>query len=307
MRNAFAKEMTRLAGENEKIVLLSGDIGNRLFDEYKQKFPSRFYNCGVAEANMISVAAGMAMCGLRPVTYTIASFTTARCFEQIRVDVAYHNLPVVIVGVGGGLSYAENGATHQSCEDIALMRTLPNMKVVCPGDAFEAAAALSRVMEQDGPVYLRLGKKGEPLVHQARPGLTIGKSLTISEGREVRLIATGNMLPTAVEAAKKLNGQGIAAGVESLHTVKPLDEEMLRSAFSEARLVAVIEEHSVIGGVGAAVAQWLTGEPCAKARFLQFATPDSFLHKAGKQQYARQSFGLTADNICAKVMQALKA
>ena len=306
MRNAFAGEITALAAKNEKIVLLSGDIGNRLFDEYKRKFAGRFFNCGVAEANMISVAAGMAMCGLRPVTYTIASFTTARCFEQIRIDVCYHNLPVVIVGVGGGLSYAENGATHQSCDDIALMRVLPNMKIICPGDALEAAAALKKALEQDSPVYLRLGKKGEPAVHQKPPDFTIGKAMVISKGRRVCLIAVGNMLPTAVETAKKLKEHGIAAEVVSFHTAKPLDEELLRDAFSRFSIVATIEEHSIVGGVGSAAAQLLAQEPCKKARLLEFAIPDKFFHKAGRQQYARDCFGLSADNICGEILKTLK-
>src|SRR2546430_5284860 len=164
MRNAFATEITSLASEDERLVLLSGDIGNKLFDGYKEKFPERFFNCGVAEANMMGMAAGMALSGMRPITYTITPFTTTRCFEQIRVDVCYHNVPVIIVGVGGGLSYASLGATHHSCEDIALLRMLPNMTVICPGDAIEVRGALRAALRHDGPVYIRLGKKGEPIV-----------------------------------------------------------------------------------------------------------------------------------------------
>ncbi|OGS13558.1 MAG: transketolase [Elusimicrobia bacterium RIFOXYA2_FULL_58_8] len=306
MRNAFAREITALAEKNEKIVLLSGDIGNKLFDDYKKKVRGRFFNCGVAEANMMSVAAGMAMCGLRPVTYTIASFSTTRCLEQIRIDIAYHNLPVIIVGVGGGLSYAENGASHQSCEDIAFLSALPNMKIICPGDAMEATLALRKALEQDSPVYLRLGKKGEPAVHQAPPDFAIGKAIIVSKGSEVCLLGVGNMLPTAAAAAKALKEHGITAEVVSLHTAKPLDEELLRAAFSRFSIVATIEEHSIMGGVGSAVAQWLAQAPDQKARLLEFATPDRFFHTAGRQQYARDCFGLTADNICGGILRALK-
>ena len=158
MRNAFAQEITALAAEDKRIVLLSGDIGNRLFDPYKKQFPDRFYNCGVAEANMTSVAAGMALSGLRPVTYTIAAFNTVRCLEQIRVDVCYQGLPVVIVGVGGGLSYAALNATHHALEDVAFLRILPNMTVICPGDAWEVRAAVRAAIKHNGPVYVRLGK-----------------------------------------------------------------------------------------------------------------------------------------------------
>src|SRR5436190_12698442 len=162
MRNAFAAEILDRATEDPRVVLLSGDIGNRLFDKYKAKHPGRFFNCGVAEANMISLGAGMAASGLRPVAYTIAPFMTSRAFEQIRVDVCYHHVPVIVAGVGAGLCYASLGATHHSCEDIALMRSLPGMTVLCPADPLEVRLALKAALKLDGPCYLRLGKKGEP-------------------------------------------------------------------------------------------------------------------------------------------------
>jgi transketolase len=165
MRNAFADEITKLGAVDQRVVLLSGDIGNKLFDKYKEKAEGRFFNCGVAEANMMSVAAGMALCGLRPVIYTITPFTTTRCFEQIRVDACYHKAPVIIVGTGSGLSYAELGPTHHSCEDMAILRALPEMTVMAPGDVPELRAALRAALKQDGPVYIRIGKKGEPNIH----------------------------------------------------------------------------------------------------------------------------------------------
>ena len=165
MRNAFADELTKLGNEDARVVMLSGDIGNRLFDKFKDKHPSRFFNCGVAEANMMGVAAGMAMNGLRPVAYTITPFVTTRCLEQIRTDVCYHEAPVTIVAVGAGLAYSGLGPTHHACEDISFLRSIPNMVVICPGDAFEVRAALRASMQQDRPVYIRMGKKGEPVVH----------------------------------------------------------------------------------------------------------------------------------------------
>jgi len=169
MRNAFADEITKLADEDKRVVLLSGDIGNRLFDPLKERAPDRFHNCGIAEANMMTVAAGMAICGLRPVAYTITPFITARCLEQIRVDVCYQRMPVIIVGTGSGLSYASLNATHHSCEDIASLRVLPNMTVLCPGDPLEVRLALRAAVKHDGPVYIRIGKKGEPAIHKVRP------------------------------------------------------------------------------------------------------------------------------------------
>ena len=174
MRNAFADELTKLARENDKVVLLSGDIGNKLFDNFKKIDERRFYNCGVAEANMMGVAAGMAMSGLRPVIYTITPFTTTRCFEQIRVDACYHKAPVVIVGTGSGLSYAELGPTHHSCEDLAILRVLPNMTVLAPADEVELRQCMRAALRQDGPVYIRIGKKGEKIIPKADDRFEIG-------------------------------------------------------------------------------------------------------------------------------------
>ena len=182
MRNAFASEIAALADKDERVVLLMGDIGNRLFNDFRAAHPERFFNCGVAEANMTSMAAGMASCGLRPFTYTITPFATTRCLEQIRVDVCYHHLPVVVVGVGAGLSYASLGATHHACEDIAFLRALPGMIVVCPADPVEVRLAMRAVLAQDQPAYIRMGKKGEPVIHKSEPKFVLGKALVRAAG-----------------------------------------------------------------------------------------------------------------------------
>jgi transketolase len=306
MRNAFADELTKLGDEDARIVMLSGDIGNRLFDKFKAKHPSRFFNCGVAEANMMGVAAGMAMNGLRPVAYTITPFVTTRCLEQIRTDVCYHEAPVTIVAVGAGLSYSGLGPTHHACEDISFLRSIPNMVVICPGDAFEVRAALRASMRQDRPVYIRMGKKGEPVVH-AGPieNFQIGKAISVSDGKDVCLLSTGNMLPQAIEAAHKLKEQGISAQVVSFHTVKPLDEAYLKEAFDRFTLVATIEEHSLIGGFGAAVSEWLTDSRTTNQNFVRFGTPDAFFKKSGEQEYAREMLGLSAHQIAEKIIHAL--
>ena len=194
MRAAFADEIETLAAEDNRIVLLSGDIGNRMFDTFKEKSPDNFYNCGVAEANMTGMAAGMALCGLRPVTYTITAFNTARVLEQIRLDVCFQNLPVIIVGVGGGLSYASLNATHHALEDIAFLRVLPNMTVICPGDAWEVRAALRAALQINGPVYIRMAKKNEPLVHSSMPDFSIGKGLIVREGTDICFLNSGSFI-----------------------------------------------------------------------------------------------------------------
>ena len=306
MRNAFADELTRLGDEDSRIVMLSGDIGNRLFDKFKANHAARFFNCGVAEANMMGVAAGLAMNGLRPVAYTIAPFVTTRCLEQIRTDVCYHEAPVTIVAVGAGLAYSGLGPTHQACEDIAFLRALPNMVVICPGDAYEVRSALRAAMKQDRPAYIRLGKKGEPLVHRGPlDDFQIGKAITVAEGNDVCLLSTGNILPEAIEAAQKLEQQGISAAVVSFHTVKPLDEDCLEQVFDRFALVATLEEHSLIGGFGAAVAEWLVDSQTRPRQFIRFGTPDAFFKKSGEQEYAREELGLTARHIADQIVHAL--
>jgi transketolase len=306
MRNAFADELTRLGDEDPRVVMLSGDIGNRLFDKFKARHPSRFFNCGVAEANMMGVAAGMAMNGLRPVAYTITPFVTTRCLEQIRTDVCYHEAPVTIVAVGAGLAYSGLGPTHHACEDISFLRSIPNMVVICPGDSFEVRVALRAAMQQNRPVYIRMGKKGEPVVH-AGPieNFHIGKAITVSDGKDVCLLSTGNMLPEAIEAAHKLREQGISTQVVSFHTVKPLDEAYLKDAFDRFTLVATIEEHSLIGGFGAAVSEWLADRQTRPRKFIRFGTPDAFFKKSGEQEYAREMLGLKANQIAEKIVHAL--
>jgi len=301
MRNAFASEITKLGAEDPRVVLLSADIGNRLFDKFKAVAPDRFINCGVAEANMIGVAAGLAMSGLRPVCYTIANFLTYRCIEQIRIDLCYHHQPVVFVGTGAGLSYASLGGTHHSCEEMGMLRLLPGLAVVAPADAMEVRAGLRAALKHPGPVYMRIGKKGEPVIHQTEPHFEIGKAITVREGTDVCLLSIGNMMPVALEAAELLAGQGCSAKVVSFHTLKPLDTALLTAAFRDCAVVATVEEHSILGGLGGSVAEWLADQAAPRARLLRFGTADEFLHKTCEQEGAREHFGLTAAKIAAKI------
>jgi transketolase len=297
MRNAFADEITLLAAEDERIVLLSGDIGNRLFDTYKGNCPTRFFNCGVAEANMTSMAAGMALCGLRPFTYTIASFNTTRCFEQIRVDLCYHNLPVVIVGVGAGLSYAGLGPTHHACEDIALLRVLPNMTVICPGDAVEVRLAVRAALQHRGPIYIRLGKKNEPIIHHEDPPFQIGRAIVVREGSDICLLSTGNILPVVLDTVLLLEKVGVSAQVVSMHTVKPIDTDLLAAAFANFEAVVTVEEHTGLGGFGSSVAEWLVDNLPQKGRLYRFDTSDGFLCSCGNQENARKLVGLSSEHM----------
>jgi transketolase len=302
MRNTFAAEMTALSVDNPNIVLLSGDIGNRLFDNFKKANAERFLNCGIAEANMMGVASGMALSGMRPVIYTITPFTTTRCLEQIRVDACYHKVPVIIVGTGSGLSYAELGATHHSCEDLAILRVLPEMTVLAPCDVIELQQLLKAAFALDGPVYIRIGKKGEPNIHtESSLPIIIGKASRIREGRDICILATGTIMSEAVQAAELLEQKGISTRIESIHTIKPLDTDCLLDSFSNFPIVATCEEHSQIGGLFGSVAEWRAKQRGQLADIVSFAVPDKFMHEVGDQHYAREKFGLTANNIAAQL------
>jgi transketolase len=302
MRNTFAAEITEMARSDERVVLLSGDIGNRLFDAYKEDSGDRFFNCGVAEQNMMTMAAGLALRGMRPFVYTITPFVTTRCLEQIRVDVCYHEAPVTIVGTGSGFSYGALGPTHHSLEDVGILRLLPGMTVICPGDPTEVRLAARAALAHDGPVYLRIGKKGEPVVHRDIPEFRIGKGIEMRSGDDLYLVSTGTMLPVVVDASEQLGARGLSVGVISMHTVKPLDTDLLGTVFEKVRLVATIEEHSMIGGLGGAVAEWYVDEGISDRRLLRFGTRDEFLREPGEQGYARAQMGLAADELVDRIL-----
>jgi len=307
MRNAFAQEILALAHTDPRVVVLSADIGNRLFDAFKAEHPDRFVNTGAAEANTISMAAGLASCGFRPVCYTIAPFITYRCYEQIRVDVCYPQMPVTIVGTGSGLSYASLGATHHSCEDLAVMRVLPEMQVAAPADANDVRSCLRAALAGDRPSYVRIGKKGEPEVFPVPPPFAFGRWVTVRDGTDVCLLSTGTVLPVAQEAAEQLAESGWQPRVIHCASVKPLDEEMLADVFAAFALVATVEEHSLAGGFGSAVAEWVVDHHDRSARLLRFGTQDRFLHRLGGQHYARRQFGLTAERIFHQVKSDLES
>jgi transketolase len=307
MRNAFAKKIEELAGQDERVVLLMGDIGNRMFNSYRDKYPSRFFNAGVAEANMVTMAAGMAAEGLRPFCYTIAPFLTSRAYEQIKVDLGYHHLPVVLVGTGAGLSYASLGATHHSLEDIGILRTVPGLNIFCPGDSLELEAILPMTLDLASPSYLRIGKKGEPAVHSSVPSMEIGKNLLVQEGEEVCLLSTGNLLPVAVDVAGTLEKEGHSVRVESLPTLVPLDRDGILRVLKDFPVVATMEEHGRNGGLGEAVSSLFAAEGNLRAKLLRFDAGDAFLHKTCNQAQAREYLGLTTQNMVATISPHLNS
>ena len=304
MRNAFASEITTLVAEREDLVLLTGDIGNRLFDELKEIAPGQFLNCGVAEANMMSVAAGMALSGLRPVVYTITPFTTVRVLEQLRVGVCYHEAPVVIVGTGSGLSYAELGPTHHSLEDIAITRCLPGLNVLAPADSRELIAFLHEALENPRPTYMRIGKKGEPPLHPPGADLSIGTATTLRSGEDLAILCIGPITAEALRAAELIAANGPRVAVVSMGSVKPLDTDFLDELARRCGCWITLEEHGAIGGLGSAVLEWLAGTQHA-VRLTRMAVPDVFFHEIGDQAFARASLGLDTSSIYATIEEAL--
>ncbi|MCG7549872.1 transketolase C-terminal domain-containing protein [Pseudoalteromonas sp. Of7M-16] len=296
MRNAFAKVLTELAKQDSRLLLYYADIGNRLFNPLKEFAADRAINAGIAEANMASMAAGSAMMGHKPFIYTITPFTTARNFEQIKIDIAYQNQPVIIVGTGSGLSYANLGPTHHSFEDIALMRSLPNMNIVCPADADELEILMPQLIALNKPCYFRIGKKNEPQVHPSRPELKFGKAHVMHQGEQIAIIATGTIMPLAQALYGKLAECGLSPELVSLHTVKPLDKEYLNGCMSRFKHVITLEEHNVNGGMGSAVLEYFNDQNHQIAVH-RFGIPDHFIDQVHSPDDAREKAGLTLDAI----------
>ena len=306
MRNSFAKKITELATINNKLTLLAGDIGNRLFDDFKRQNPDKFFNCGVAEQNMIGVSAGLAQQGFLPFVYTIAPFCTSRCFEQIRVDVCYHNVPVTIVAVGAGLSYANLGPTHHSFEDIAILRTLPNMRILCPADPDEVEACLELAVAEPKPTYIRLGKKGEPRIHERlidRDELI--SSIHLRKGKKICLVSTGTLLKEVIDCSNILSQLGHNPSVYSVPQVKPFPFKFFEEIFSKYHTIAVFEEHSIIGGFGAAIAEWVIDNQVNTSKLLRFGINDEFYTKSGSQSYARHAVGLHSQAFASRILKAI--
>lgn len=296
MRGAFFQTLVDLAGNDDRIYLLVADIGFGVVEPFARKFPERFLNVGVAEQNLTGIAAGIAMTGKIVFTYSIANFPILRCFEQIRNDVCYHKANVKIVSVGGGYSYGPLGMTHHATEDLAVLRALPEMAVVAPGDPVEVRGATRAMVEHQGPCYLRLGRAGEPTIHDSAVKFRLGKAIQVRDGDAITIISTGALLQNAVQVADKLATRGIHARVLSMHTIKPLDEEAIVAAAQETRAIVTLEEHSVIGGLGGAVAECLA-ESGNSVPFKRIGLPSAFSSKIGSQEYLRSQSNLSPDGI----------
>ena len=297
MRAGFIQAVIDLAGADERIFLLVGDVGYSLVEPFAQEFPQRFINVGIAEQNMIGIATGLAISGKIVFAYSLANFPTLRCVEQIRNDVCYHEASVKIVASGAGLTYGALGSTHHVTEDLAIMRALPNMTVIAPADPIEAELATRAAVGWPGPCYLRLAKTGDPVVHKAIPDFQIGKSIMVQNGNDITLIASGGILYNTIQAAKQLELKGIKARVLSMHTIKPLDAEAVLAAARETRAIITIEEHNIIGGLGGAVAEVLAESGISPIAFKRMGIGDSFCSQVGSQAYLQKVYSLSVGDI----------
>ena len=307
MRNIFVDEMNRIMREDSRVVFLSAECGFNVVESLAAEFPDRYYNLGIAEQSLVGTAAGVALRGLKPVAYTMAMFLTMRAYEQIRVDVAYQNLPVILAGVIPGLGYGNSGPTHHSIEDAAIMRVLPNMTVIYPGQAIDVRAAARQALQMEGPCYIGLGRASAGLdVSYTAAQFQIGKAIQMTDGRDAAVFAYGAMLPVAVEAAKLLEKQGVSLRVYNMHTVKPLDTAAVASAATECGTILTLEEENIIGGLGGAAAEYLAEHSELACRFKRLGIPDTYGTAAGRQAWLHKQYGIDADSVAEAVKEILR-
>lgn len=304
-RAAYGDAIIELGATHPELVVLDADLSSAtMTKKFSQTYPERFFNLGIAECNMMGVAAGLATCGKKPFASTFAMFAAGRAFEQVRNSIAYPHLNVKVVGSHGGLSVGEDGATHQCCEDFATMRSLPGMVVCCPCDANEMNAAVQALVEYDGPAYLRLGRAPVESVTADLPGYSfkLGEGAVLRDGGDLAIIAVGSMVQPALRAAELLKAEGIDARVIDMHTIKPLDEGLVLKAAKETGAIVTTEEHNVIGGLGSAVADYLSG--AYPVPVVRHGVNDEF-GRSGKAALVLEYYGLTPEKIVEKSKAAL--
>lgn len=305
MRDAFVRTLIELAEHDRNIELLTGDLGFGVLKPFWEQLPDQFTNVGIAEQNMTTLAAGMAMEGKTVFTYSIGNFPTLRCLEQIRNDCAYHRANVKIVCIGGGFVYGPLGMSHQATEDLAVMRALPDVVVMAPGDAAEAEAATRAITKYQGTCYLRLGRGGEKQIHERIENFKIGKALKVREGEKIALFSTGGIFEEIQEAYELLTEKGYRPAVYTFPTVKPVDKETIEECTEMFDLIVTCEEHNIIGGFGSAVAEVMAGFPVRRARLLRIGMKDTYCTHVGSQKYLRQLYGISGKSIEERIEKQL--
>ena len=291
MRTTFINTLIELAKKDDRIFLITPDMGYSVLEKYRDEFPDRFLNSGIAEQNSISIASGLAASGKIVYVYDIIPFVTMRCFEQVRLDLAYNQTNVKLVGIGAGLTYGSLGTSHHAIEDIAIMRAIPNMTVLCPGDPIETRELICRSYETFGPMYIRLGKNGEPKIHPDGTRIEIGKAIDVTDGKDFALITTSNTLEIGKKWVDEWKEENIDVNLISMPSIKPFDHERIHELLSKDLPIITFEEHNIIGGLGSSVAE-IIAESDKSVKFKRIGIPDTFSHYVGQHEYQRKMFGL---------------
>lgn len=303
MRDTFVKTLLEIAKRDKNVYIVTGDLGFGVLKPFWDELPDQIINAGIAEQNMTSIAAGLAMQGKVVYTYSIGNFPTLRCIEQIRNDCAYHDANVKVVCVGGGFVYGSLGMSHHATEDIAMMRALPNVTVVAPGDLVEAACATKAIYETPGTCYLRLGRGGEKQIHDGIDNFEIGKAIKIQDGEKVAIFSTGAIFDEVDEACKVLGEEGIVPAVYTFPTVKPIDKDVILECASKYKTIITVEEHNLSGGFGSAVAEVLAEQDSKDAKLVRIALDDRYSCIVGSQKYLRQQYSIDSKAIIEKVKE----
>lgn len=301
MRDTFVRTLVELAKQDKNIELITGDLGFGVLKPYYEAVPDQFTNAGIAEQNMTTVAAGMALEGKTVFTYSIGNFPTLRCLEQIRNDCAYHNANVKIVCVGGGFVYGSLGMSHQATEDLAILRALPDVVVMAPADLVEAEECTRALAKYPGTAYLRLGRGGEKRIHDKIENFKIGKAIKVHDGEKVAIFSTGAIFEEVTVAYEELKKEGINSAVYTFPTVKPIDKETIKEVSKKFGLVVTCEEHNIVGGFGSAVAEVMAEMMDKKAVLTRIGLNDEYSVRVGNQKYLRQQYGMSAEAIVNRV------
>jgi transketolase len=306
MRVSFYKTIEDLYQKDESIYILTADLGYKLFDEFKLKCSDRFYDIGIAETNMIGIASGLSLCGKNVYCYSMSPFLVMRAYEHIRIDIAYHNVNVKLVGVGDGFTYGMEGFTHFGLEDFALMRSLPNMTIVAPADPIEAACLAKISYKHQGPMYVRLGRTGDPHIHTKEPDFKIGKAILLQEGKEIAIFAIGHMVYVAKKAVDMLNKKSIRATLINMHTLKPLDEKIIHQVASMHNYIFTLEEHNINGGLGSALSE-VFAENEYSGLFRRIGIREDSGKFLGNAEFLREKHGLTSEKVYQKIIKEMEA
>ena len=302
MRNAYIQTLFDLTKEQRNIYCFVSDNGAIVFDKYREAFPENFVNFGIAESTMVSVAAGMASCGNMPFIYTIIPFLIMRAYEQIRNDLCMQRMNVKIVGIGAGIRYSSLGPTHHALEDLALMRVLPHMTVLSPADPLETSKAIKAAAKIDGPVYIRIGTSKEPSIYKEDYAFEVGKGVVLKEGTDVAIIATGNPVHDSWLASEALEKKGLSVRLINIHTVKPIDKDLILKAAEETKAIVTVEQHNIIGGLGSAVAEVLAEKCSGQVVFERIGFNDQFCLDYGGYDELKDSCGIGPEGIVNRVL-----